>query len=101
MSTCSVPWSGMDSLSLPTAVAPVIASAATLNKSNDLKSAEVGTCGTCACKVSNPQGVELDSRIPMDEKRRDAGFILSCVALVKMEGLTVDINEEEAYLRTG
>ena len=91
----------MDSLSLPTAVAPVISSAATLNESNYLKFAVVGTCGTCACKVSNPQGVELDSRTPMDKKRREAGFILSCVSLVKMDGLTVDINEEEAYLRAG
>lgn len=61
----------------------------------------IGTCGTCACRVSDPQGVEIDPETKVDNKRREEGFILSCRALIKTDGLTIDINEEEAYLAAG
>lgn len=58
----------------------------------------LGTCGTCACKVSDPEGVELDAEFLVEKKQREEGFILSCVSLIRKDGLTVDLNEEEAYM---
>jgi ferredoxin len=56
-----------------------------------------GACGTCACKVSDPSGVEHDDEDFVDPEKRKAGWALSCIAHVKKEGLVIEINKEEAY----
>jgi ferredoxin len=56
-----------------------------------------GVCGTCACKVSDPAGIDHDDEGSVDPEKRKAGWALSCIAHVKKDGLEIVINQEVAY----
>ena len=56
-----------------------------------------GTCGTCACRVSDPTAIEQDDESQVDSEKRKAGWALSCTAHVIKPNLTVESSLEDEY----
>jgi ferredoxin len=54
-------------------------------------------CGVCTARVSNPAFIEHEVEYVITDHEREQGFIFSCVAYVKANDITVDINQEEPY----